>query len=336
MAEQYEKTIQIGKETTHGTHVPATFVLPADAPIPADISPHRPKYNLGVRVQSAESAVLYKAVDSLPITMDDSYFQMLHFFLATCLKGGVTGAEQKTGQHDYLADYTPGLTQATASNQNSCTIEIFDSQHVVEIGYVMTKSIHHTWTFGKDGKLTTAADCFGDFVDPTITKTPGLSLGSNTLINPNLLKFYADTTWAGAGGTQLLGILRQVDLEIIGGVHQKPPHGNGIIPDSHGVTWLSWKLGLTLEDNSDALEFYNWYRAQTAVCIRLDQEGPAIGTGANHSLIYDLWGTPDKADAMGQQDQGDQLMPVSMSELYNSVSAKTLSCKLCTTLQALQ
>jgi hypothetical protein len=336
MGEQYETLIQIGKETVHGTHVPATFVWPGDVPIPADIKGHMPGYSLGVRVGAIESAVLYKQIDSLPITMPDSYFQMLHLPLALVLKGGVSGVEQKTGQHDYLSDYTPGLVTATADSMDSATVEIIDSEHVVEIGYVMGKSVHFMWTFGQDGKLETAIDAFGDCVDPTITKTAGLSLGANILVNPNLLKFYADTTWAGAGGTLLTGILRQVDLEIIGGAHPKPPHGNGLIMDSHGVSNLSWKLGLTLEDNAAAHEFYTWYRAQTSACIRLKQEGPAIGTGANHSLTFDLWGTPDATQPKAQQDQGDQLMTVSMSERLNTVASQTLAAKLVTTLQALQ
>ena len=334
MGNLYAKTLQYGKETVHGSHQPATAILLGDAQIPEDIKPHRPNYNLAVRVKSAEAAVLYKAVDSMPITIEDSYFQALHLPLAMTLKGGVSGAETTTGQHDYASDYTPGLTPATADTMESITLEIADDQRCVEVGYVMGRSVKFTWTFGKDGKLTTEIDAFGDFVD-VVTLTSGLSIPAHTLINPNLLKFYADSTWANAGHTQLTGILRQVNLEIIGGAHPKPPHGNGTTMDSHGVTYLSWKLGLVLEDNADAVQFYTWYRAQTGACIRLLQDGPQIGTGVNHSLKFDLWGIPDPAKPMGQEQDGDHLMPVTMSEAYNTTASETLAATLVTDKQAL-
>jgi hypothetical protein len=335
MSEKYTKTLQYGKETNHGQHVAATTVFMGDAPIPADITAHKPNYNLVTRVAAAESGILYKQVENILITLEDSYFQALHLPLALTLKGGVSGTMKHTGQNDYESDYTPSLVAATADSMESVTLEIADSQRAIEIGYLMGRSVHFTWTFGKDGKLTTVLDAFGDFVDDTITLTPALSLPVHTNVNPNLLKFYANPTWATAGTTQLTGLLRQIDLEIIGGAHPKPPHGNGSIMDSHGVGLLSWKLGMILEDNSDAEEFYDWYRAQTAVCIRLLQDGPQIGTGANHSLLFDLWGVPDKAEPMGQEQDGDYLMPVSMSELFNTTASETLACKLITNKQAL-
>lgn len=335
MGNRYAKTLQYGKETTHGTHVPATTVLFADAAIPKDIAPHRPNFNLVTRVKSAESAILYKMVDSLPITMEDSYFQGLHLPLALVLKGGVSGTEITTGQHDYSCVYTPSLVAATADTMESVTLEIADDQRCVEIGYVMGRGIKFNWTFGKEGKLTTELDAFGDYVD-LVTLTPSLSLPAHTLVNPNLLKFSTAATWAGIGAASpLLGLLRSVNLEIIGGAHPKPPHGNGITLDSHGVTYLAWKLGLVLEDNADAVQFYTWFQAQTAVCIRLMQDGPQIGTGVNNSLTFDLWGAPDEVTPMGQETDGDHLMPVTMSNLYNTTASATLAATLITDKQAL-
>jgi hypothetical protein len=330
MGNRYAKTLQYGKESAHGTHVAATTVFLGDCPWPADITPHKPTYNLVTRVKASESAVLYKQVDSLPIKMEDSYFQGLHLPLALVLKGGVSGSEKTSGQHDYECTYTPGLTAATADTMDSITLELADELRHCEIGYVMGRSVKFTWTFGKDGKLTTELDAFGDYVDDTANMTGALSIPTHTLVNPNLLKFYADTTFAGAGQTLLSGILREVNLEIIGGAHPKPPHGNKQYMDSHGVTYLSWKLGLTLEDNSDATQFRTWFLAQTAVCIRLMQDGPVIGSGSNHSLTFDLWGAPDDATPMGSEADGDHLMPVTMSELYNTTSSSTLACKLVT------
>lgn len=335
MAQRYSKTIQYGKESSHGTHVAANTIFLGDASIPNDRTPHRPQYNLGTRVQAAEAAILYKLIESFPISMPDSYFQGLHLFLATTLKGGVSGTEQTTGQHDYKSVYTPSLVVASADSMDSVTLEVCDGQRSTEMGYVMGRSIKFTWTFGKDGKLVTEGDFFADFVDDTITKTAGLSLPTSTLVNPNLLKIYADSAWAGLGTTLLSGLIRQVTLEIIGGAEPRGPHGNATTLDSHGVTYLAWKLGLVLEDNDDADDFYQWFRAQTAVAIRLLQDGPAIGTGDNHSLKFDLWGAPDEATPMAQEENGEQQMTVSMSGLLNTTSSTTLACELTTDKQAL-
>jgi hypothetical protein len=334
MSPVYDRYVQFGKETNHGQHVAADTLFLGTATIPERPKAQKFPLNLGVRVETGDSSVIYTGANAIPIKMDISYFQGLHLPLALTLKGGVSGGQQTTGQNDYSCVFTPGLTPATADTMDSVTLEIGDALRCVEIGYVMGRSVKFDWTFGEDGKMTTELDAFGDYV-ATTTKTSGLTVPTHTPVNPNLLKIYADTTWAGAGGSQLTGILRKATLEIIGGAKPCVPHGNSLGMDAHRVSYLSWKLGLELEDNADAEDFYTWYLAQTAVCIRLQQLGPRIGTGLYSSLTFDLWGPPEQAQPMGSEDDGNSVMPVTMSSQYNTTASETLACTLVTDLQTL-
>ena len=328
MGERAYKILQYGVETDHGSHVAATKKWLGDAQVPKDREAVRPVYNLGVRSRASENHIYQKQISSLALTLDDSYFQGIAWLLAMTLKGGVTPAEAHTGQGDYLWTFTPGLTSATADSMQSFTVEIGDNLQCYEVGYLMGRSIKFSAQMGANQALKISVDAFADEVTK-VTATADLTLPTITPIVANNTKFYVDTTWNGKGGTLKSGILRGWDLEIISGLHQKFL-GNSLVPNAHGVTYLDWKLALTLEDNSAAASFFTWFQAQTACAIQLEIPGPQIGTGNTHKLLFDLWGAPSQADPMGQEVDGDHVMPVTLDSLYEITGAATLVCTLTT------
>ena len=66
----------------------------------------------------------------------------------------------------------------------------------------------------------------------------------------NQTQLYIDTSWAGKGGTQKTGLLRDFSLDIISGLHPKF-HGNGLTFDVHGESYIDAMLKLTLEGRRD-------------------------------------------------------------------------------------
>jgi hypothetical protein len=331
MGERAYKILQYGKETNHGAHMAATKIWLGDAQVPKDREAVRPVYNLGVRSRASENHIYQKQISSLPLTLDDSYYQGIAWLLAMTLKGNVTPAEVTTGQGDYLWTFTPGLTAATADSMDSFTLEIGDDLQCYEVGYLMGRSIKFSAQMGANQALKVSVDAFADEVTK-VTATGSLNLPTITPIVANNTKIYVDTTWPAS--TLKAGILRGWDLEIIGGLHQKFL-GNSLVPNAHGVTYLDWKLALTLEDNAAAANFFTWFQAQTAVAIGLEIPGPQIGTGTTHKIRFDLWGAPTQADPMGQEVDGNHVMPVTVDSLYETSGAATLACTLTTDVNTL-
>ena len=328
MGEKSYKVLQYGKETVKGTHVAATAKWMGDAPVPKDREAVRPTYNLGVRSRASENHIYQKQVSSLPLTLDDAYYQGLPWLLAMTLKGGVTPTQQGTPPYAYLWDFTPSLLAATANSMDSFTLEISDDLQCYEVGYLMGRSIKFSAQMGANAALKVSVDAFADEVSK-VTLTAGLTLPVTTPVVANNSKFYMDALWANAGVTIQPGVLRGWDLEIITGLHQKFL-GNSLIPNAHGVSYLDWKLALTLEDNAAAANWFTKFQAQTACAIRLEIPGPVINGAYVHNLRFDLWGAPTQADPMGSEVDGNHIMPVTVDSLYCVTGAATLACTLIT------
>jgi hypothetical protein len=333
MGERAYKILQYGVEVTHGLHVIATKKWLGDAQVPKDREAVRPVYNLGVRSRASENHIYQKQISSLPLTLDDSYYQGIAWLLAMTLNGTVTPSDMGGTPKAYSWAFTPGLTAATADTMDSFTLEVGDDLQCYEVGYLMGRSIKFSAQMGANQAFKVSVDAFADEVTK-VTATAGLQIPTITPIVANNTKFYVDALWADAGDTIHAGILRGWDLEIIGGLHQKIL-GNSLIPNGHGVTYLDWKLALTLEDNSDAAEWFTWFQAQTAVAVRLEIPGPNISGGNNHNIQFDLWGAPTQADPMGQEVDGNHVMPVTVDSLYNTLGAATLACTLITNVNTL-
>ena len=333
MGERAYKILQYGVETNHGEHVAATKKWLGDAQVPKDRDAVRPAYNLGVRSRAAGNHIYQKQISSLPLALDDSYYQGLAWLLAMTLKGGVTPGEVTTGQGDYLWTFTPSLVAASADSMQSFTVEIGDDLQCYDVGYLMGRSIKFSAQMGANAALKVSVDAFADEVTK-VTATGALAIPAITPIVANNTKFYTNASWATVGNTIKAGVLRGWDLEIISGLHQKFL-GNSLVPNGHGVSYLDWKLALTLEDNATAADWFTWFQAQTAMAIRLEIPGPQIGTGATHKIRFDLWGAPAQADPMGSEVDGNHIMPVTVDSLYATTGAATLACALTTNVNTL-
>lgn len=304
MGELVFRKIQYGKESTRGTAVPATGVWPGTIKVPADRKPKFPAETLGIRARAQRSVVNQIGLDGINLTMDDAIFQKLPILFLCALKGGVTALEQTTGQDDYLWDFTPSLSASNAPN--SMTLEYGDDVQAFEMEYAMIKRLVISGRIGADEPVKVEAELFAKQITPT-TFTASLSAIKGEAMIANLTKLYIDSSWANLGNTQKTDLLREYSIEIQTGLHPKFFANGAKTMSSHGEGYLDLMATLTFEGNAAADGYYDDFLAGTEHSIRLLIEGGQIGSGENHSLTVDMFGSFEEVIPLDSAEDGNNL-----------------------------
>lgn len=328
MGERVFKKIQFGKEvkTTKGTVAAATSIFLGDAGVPPDRAYVKPNYNLALRARSAEFHLYQQLVDPFNLTVENGYFQILPALLSMLLKGDITPSIHTTGQGDYDWGFSPSLTATNA--QDSFTFEIGDDTEQYLLSYVMAKRLTIEGAMGANSAVKLSAECFAQ--DLAVGAFTGaLTIPTIEPMVANQAQLFIDTTWAGKGGTQKTGLLRDFSLEILSGLHPRF-HGNGLTYDSHGETFIDVMLRMTLEGDSVADGYYDGYLARTPYAIELKIPGSQIGSGQTHFLKVDLWGRFEEMVPMGSEADGDNLHTCLFHGQYDPTGAAMLAVNVCT------
>jgi hypothetical protein len=328
--------VQIGKENpaSHGTPVAATKVLPTvQKPLLADSKPTPIKHDLGLNVDVTGVFTQGKLVEDT-LVFDQMAFQLMPYILSALLKGGVTPAEQTTDQDDYLFDHTPAL-DGSDNTLDSYTVERGDSVQAVEQEYVMFKRLKLSGQVNQAGGESVVkgeVDYFGR-QNTNTTFTTGLSPIGLNLMSAKLTQIFIDSLWADAGDTEKTNLLRAWDLEIIGGAHPVFNGGNLETFNSHEQGPISFMLALTVQRGADS-EALRAAQGQFKV-VRLQVNGPVIGTGENHMLQFDLGGYIEDVIAMAEEDQGGKLDTLVLHGMYDATGAKLIVPKVITNIATL-
>lgn len=330
MGERVFTRWQYGKEVTRGTAVAATRrLLAAPAPVVPDRKPRVIEDALGVRAKSMRTAIdQYLVADTL--TIPDLYFQALPALFGCGIKGGITPTEVTGGQGDQQWQFYPSLTATNALD--SLTLEGGDDVQAYEAEYVMFDRYKISFDIpqGAEGApVAIEAGYFGRQWSPS-TFTGALSLPSPETINGKLIRFYLDTTWAGVGGTEKVGLLRSGEIEILTGVHPKFHGGQYRYFDTHAEGAIEVMANFTFEGNSDADAIWDAFRAQTLAVVRLKVEGGQIGTGTNHSWQLDFSGKWEEVTPIGEEANGNNLHTAALHGLYDATGAKIFQTQVVT------
>lgn len=325
------RKMQYGKETTHGTAVAATKMLPvAVPPIKPDRKPTYPRENAGILADAVRSYISGRLVkDSLKFST--GYFQLLPLLFSCGIKGGLTAAEQTTGQHDYLWDHTPDLT-GVSNAQDSITLEHGDNDLVVETEYVMFDSIKISGEINQDGSDSSVKIEAGYFgrQNTVVSFTAGLSSVALTPINAKLARFYLDTAWSGIGSTEKTATLRGFEIEILTGLHPKMLGSGNEYFDTHGEGPMAIMGAFTFEGNANSSAIYSAHIANTFQAVRLLVNGPQIGTGQNHKLQIDMGGTWENVIPLASESNGNSLWTAVLHGFYDPTGAKLLDVNVIT------
>lgn len=308
MSERMRTLTQYGIESTRGTAVAATRVLGCDVtPVPPDREWDFVKYADGRRSNAnLGRADTYLVQDTLRFT--NGYFQLWPIAFLCGLDGTISQAEQTPSQTDYLWTATPLL--GAANDPDSITLEEADNTQGYEIEYVQFNRYKYDFTIPQDMGPSPVAVELG-YYGRQVTKstvTPALSLPTGIQpMNGKLSRLYLDTTWAGKGTTEISNALRGAEVEVLIGNHPKQLGSANRYFATHGEGEIMVRVTLTLERGSGSNSIYDLYQAGTQRALRLDLNGPQIGSGTNHRKRLDVFGQFQMVTPIDSEDRGNNI-----------------------------
>lgn len=315
--------LQIGIESTKGTLVAATRVIRGDHGFDENVETYRPDYPEAVRANVGGAGVIVAKGVDVHVETDLTAEEIL-WPLLTGVKGAVSPAGAGA---DKTWTFTPELTTAVQT-VDAATVEMLQGDGTTnhfagEAGYALTRGFKIDWGLKAPAKLS-----WDMFARARQTTTPTSSLVVYTtreiLVSP-LLSVYADTSWAGLGGTQINGIVRKATIEVMTGL--EPDHDIGSARADldyyqHKVGDIAAKLSITMAFDSVGATRFASYRANDLVYIRLKNTGNTIGSGVKTVQIdgaYRFTATP-KFSADGKQ----VLCAFELESVYDATGTKTL------------
>lgn len=329
MGSDFFNKIQYGKETTKGTPVAGTQMFIGQMPpIKSDRKAVQPVEHFGVRAESFRS-VVHQYLYNNTLSVEHGAFQHLPLLFSS-IKGGVTAAEQTTAQSDYLWDFTPSLT--AANNPDAFTLRFGDDAQAYISEYCMFERIRISGQIaqGMDASpVKIEADVFGRQIQ-TSTFTGALTPRTLEPINAKLARLYYNDTWAAVGTTELDGILRSFDIEIITGVHPRFVGSALRTFDSHGEGIIGVMGTFGIEGGADAAAIFADQQQNDFKVCRLSIDGSQIGTGDNYNLTIDFGGSFEDASPISGADRGDNLAQFVIKDYYDKVSTKKLQVSVTT------
>jgi len=204
------RKVQLGKEATKGTSVPATELLLAEAEVRANFPLYRNQHPFGIMGEfGGPTKTLAKDVD-IGLKMNGVSYEQLTWLLNASLDVPIDGgaAVPPPYHHVYASGIGAGaaLIETGPTLPDSLTLEGIwtdgTDPEEVEIPYCMVRSL--TLSGDQNGELQVSADLFGrDIVDAPVT---ALALPTN--LEPIVVAdgiFYINTTMALAAPAIALG-----------------------------------------------------------------------------------------------------------------------------------
>jgi hypothetical protein len=152
----------------------------------------------------------------------------------------------------------------------------------------------------------------------------------------NQTHFYYNETWAEAGDDEVTGIIKAASIKLVTGVHPQFHGSSALYFDTHAEGILMPVFELTFERGAASDGFWDDFRAQTPMVIRMMVEGSQIGlTGENHSLTVDLYGVWDSIEPIAEEQDDDILDTGIFVPLYDSVGAQSFQVLVSTDVAAI-
>lgn len=316
------RKLQIGKETTQGTLVPATRLLVGEGRLEEEQDFYRSEYPIGIRGTMGGAGVVTRK-GSLITWETELTAEEILWPLLTGIRGAVSGG---AGPTEYTYTFTPELTSGVPT-LDTATIEFLETDGVTnhyygEAGYALTRSFTIEWAFNEVAKLS-----WEMFARARQSGTPTAALTAYTGREPlvsNLLGVSIDPDWATLGTTPITGIMRSATFECTTGL--EPDYTMDARTDAdmskHQVNLLAATLELVMEFDATAAARFTEYRDNDLLFIRLANTGSTIDTNPKTVQIdgcYRFSAVPSFSE-----DNEQVLMTASLEAVYDPTGAKML------------
>lgn len=293
--------LQLGKETTAGTAVPATVAIPGAAEFEETVEFYRPENLGGARVATGGAGVITGRATTLKVETELTAEEALWPLLTGIASITPTG----TGPA-YTWTFTPNLNGH--ANVATATAEFVRTDglvnHYVAIApYCICTAFGIEWSASEVARLTwemTGRARQGGA--PTASVTP---YASREPLVGGLGKVFVDGSWGALGTTQLVGTVRSGSLSVTTGVlHTRTVDGRADLDATeHTSNLVEAKLELVVELDAAGASRYLQYRQNALSFVRVRFEGTAVGGQPRYVQVDGCWraaGAP-KWQADGQQ-----------------------------------
>lgn len=316
--------LQIGEESTKGTLVAATRVLPGDWSYDEEQDFYRSAHPRGLRANVGGAGVITRkgvVIEGEQELTPQDILWPLHCGVLGGVTPATSGDEEEWTFEPALTSGVPTIDSATIEfqRQDGSTVHYYG-----ESGYCMCESFTISWAVNQVVRLRQR--WFGRArQSSTITGSLTEYTGREPLVT-NRMGMYLDTSWAGLGGSLLSGVNRSGSLEVMTGfTPDYTAEGRSDLDMSkHNVGLHVARLNFVHElDATGAARVAN-FRANDLVYIRLNFPG-AANIDSNPPVVridgaYRFVANPSFSD------DGEQvLVGCSLESVYDTTGTKTMS-----------
>jgi hypothetical protein len=325
--------LQIGKEVTYGTEVPATRILRIDGLRWNDQSSQRlytPNYSIGRMTRRTDVPTVTRTGLANSSYETDFSFEDVLFPLLAGFKGGVTSSEKTAMQDDreWIFQNDPNTGDVLP---DSYTLERRLSNGSTHWDSLALGTLVESFEISADsgGDMTRLTVNFWSRAPVSTGFTTGLSLLTPFTPLPALSwRFGIDNTWAAMDvttaipsydvGTEISTTVKSFTFRYFTGVAPALYIGDGRTdPSKHKTMPRGAELELSVEYNATIDTERTKAAAGSKRYIRLLGEGARIGTGFNFScLIQGAYVYPDGGfGEVGAESDGAETMTLRLESL---------------------
>jgi hypothetical protein len=308
------RKIQIGRESTAGTNVAATYIFRGVGTLKDDIKIDRVSQDIGIVGGTDEVNNSMKG-GTLSVSQTPAAFETFLHILEASVKT-VSGVADGAGT-DFI--YTYALPTTSGNTTKFYSIEGGDDTGAEEMSYCFVKD----WTLSGNGRTAyqLQANWQGREVTTT-TFTGALSLPVVNYMNFGMSKFYLDAIGGTYGTTIKASTLRGINIKYASGIEAKDTADGRL--DFSFAQGTDYVLTGTCEFEHDSVALANKvdWRAMTARKIQLKIEGStAFATpGTAYSVPTAIFNLPirwSNFEKIGEAN-GNDIVSGSFISAYNT------------------
>jgi len=325
---------QRGKETVRGTAVVATARWIGDLKLIEADKYFRPQAPYGVLTDNYSPGFQVAKAAALTFTPPALTFEDVLDLLIMGLKGGVTptgGGADKTWTFTHLTTADPVPTTFTIEGVRSDGSSDFER----EVEYVFATEL------GFSGAIDEELKCRASMVGRQTadsTKTGALTIP--TTWEPalfNKTRLYIDSTWAGLGGTEIIGQMIDFDLSIKTGLTAGPPRGSDGLFSAYRFGPISFDFTATLEFNTTINAERAYRTTPTRRFVRLETVGSLV-SALNKKIQFNFSGVhwDDSLTGDDGDREGQDTAKLHIHSVYDPVGAKDIEAVVINSLAAIQ